>query len=173
MRLLSNYGGFIWKIAVWCCFLHSFVSLGFFFRLNKANSLAFSTFIFLSLGPGPTSTHLPPATGPETQQSPSLARSSGSLGMGRGFHLVIKRGRHFWGRCSSKDPWGRRQGLGQGACAAGQLQRHWAGLCGEAGETVAKPWGGGASLLPHLRHRGTEAVFLFFPIQRYPVLASL
>lgn len=86
---------------------------------------------------------------------------------------MIKQGLRFRGRCSSKDPWGRRQGLSQGARAAGQLQRHWAGRCGEAGEAVAKPWGGGASLLPHLRHCGTEGVFLFFPIQRYPVLASL
>lgn len=66
-RLFCNYGGFIWKIAVWWCY-PTLIPLLDSFKLNKANSLAFSPFIFLSLGPGPISACCYPAIVPETQQ---------------------------------------------------------------------------------------------------------
>lgn len=97
-RLPYNYVGFIWKIVVWCCF-PSFLPLPrvfFFSRLNKANPLAFSPFIFLFLGNGPISTYL--LSIPEfLKHSRDPLQGSGVLGMGEALALVSQLRHHFLG----------------------------------------------------------------------------
>lgn len=130
-RLPCNYVGFIWKIVVWCCF-PSFLPLPRFFsppRLNKANSLAFSPFIFLFLGTGPISTSL--LSIPEfLKPSRDPLQGSGVLRM----HLLAK-------PAEAPFPWVQHvlrplgsvhEGLGQKALVGTllELQNHW---CGQRG----------------------------------------